>query len=56
MAEMSTKYEFCNYVLFFGGDIKKEIHFWLVDNDFKLWGTMLDFYLQFMFTVEKTCH
>jgi hypothetical protein len=64
MAEMSTKYELCNYVLFFGGDIKKEIHLWPEDNDFKallyqqgeLWGTMLDFYLQFMFIVEKTCY
>jgi hypothetical protein len=31
---MFTKDELCDYVLFFGGDIK-EIHLWLEDNDFK---------------------
>jgi hypothetical protein len=53
---MFTKYEFCGYVLLFGGDIKKENHLWPEDDDFKallyqqreLQGTMLDFYLQFM--------
>jgi hypothetical protein len=54
--EASTKDGLCDYVLFFGGDIKKEIHLWSKDDDFKallyqqgeLRGTMLDFYLQFM--------
>ncbi len=40
-------------MLFFGGDIKREIHLWPKDDDFKallyqqeeLHGTMLDFYL-----------
>ncbi len=34
-AKTSTKDEFCNYVLFFWGDIKKEIHLWPEDDDFK---------------------
>jgi hypothetical protein len=34
-AEASTKDEFYNYVLFFNGDIKRDIHLWLEDNDFK---------------------
>jgi hypothetical protein len=34
-AETSTKDEFCDYVLLFRGDIKREIHFWPEDNDFK---------------------
>ncbi len=53
---MSTKDELYDYVLFFGGDIKREIHLWPKDVDFKallyqqgeLYGTMLDFYLQFI--------
>jgi hypothetical protein len=48
-------------VLFFGGDVKREVHLWLKDNDFKtllykqgeLQGTMLDFYLKFMLQLEK---
>lgn len=35
MAEASTKDEFYDYVLFFGGDIKREIHLWLDDDNFK---------------------
>jgi len=43
-------------MLLFGGDIKKEIHLWLKDDNYKtllyqqgeLHGTILDFYLQFM--------
>jgi hypothetical protein len=54
--ETFIKDELCDYVLFFGGDVKKEIHLWLKDDNFKallyeqgeLWGIMLDFYLQFM--------
>jgi hypothetical protein len=34
-AETSTKDELCNYVLLFGGDIKREVHLWLKNNDFK---------------------
>ncbi len=53
---MSIEDELCDYVLFLGGDIKREIHLWLEDDDFKallyqqgeLRGTMLDFYLQFI--------
>jgi hypothetical protein len=52
MAKASTKDELYDYVLFFGGDIKREIHLWLDDDNFKtllyqqgeLRGTMLDFY------------
>ncbi len=33
--EVSTKDEFCNYVLLFNGDIKRDIHLWQEDNDFK---------------------
>jgi hypothetical protein len=59
--ETSTKDELCDYVLFFGGDVKREVHLWLKDNDFKtllykqgeLQGTMLDFYLKFMLQLEK---
>jgi hypothetical protein len=44
-----------------GGDIKREIHILSKDDDFKtliyqqgeMWGTMLDFYLQFMLQLEK---
>jgi hypothetical protein len=32
---MSTEDELCDYVLFFGGDIKKETHLWLEDDNFK---------------------
>jgi hypothetical protein len=31
----STKDEFCDHVLLFGGDIKREIHLWPKDDDFK---------------------
>jgi len=52
-AKPSIEDKFCDYVLFFGGDIKREIHFWPRDDDFKallyqqgkLHGIMLDFYL-----------
>jgi len=55
-AKTSIEDEFCDYVLFLGGDIKREIHLWLEDDDFKallyqqgeLRGIMLDFYLQFI--------
>jgi hypothetical protein len=35
MAKTSTKDEFCYYVIFFGGDIKKIILLWPEDNNFK---------------------
>jgi len=46
---------------YFQGDVKKEIHLWLEDNDFKallyfqgeLWGTMFDFDLEFVLWLEK---
>jgi hypothetical protein len=34
-AKTSTRDELCDYVLFFGGDIKREIQLWLEDDDFK---------------------
>jgi hypothetical protein len=54
--------ELCDYVLFFRGDIKREIHLSPKDNDFKallyqqrdLQGTMLDLFTIYV-TVEKTC-
>jgi hypothetical protein len=61
-AKTSTKDELCDYVLFFGGDIKRDIHLWLEEDDFKallyqqgeLHGNILDFYLQFMLQLEKS--
>ncbi len=59
--EEFIKDELCDYVLLFGGDIKRETNLWPEDDNFKtllyerdeLQGTMLDFYLQFMLQLEK---
>jgi hypothetical protein len=55
-AKTFTEDELCNYVILFGGDVKREIQLWPDDDDFKallywqgeLWGIMLNFYLEFM--------
>jgi hypothetical protein len=60
-ANDEIKDDLCDYVLFFRGDQRREIHLWpqhdnfkhLIEKEGKLGGNMLDFHLQFVLQYEK---